>query len=161
MSERSVAATVVGTILALLFACVIGISVSAIYIGDYMDVGRVPTLKESQTVRISGIAGFLAALGAWWLQRFAAGRGFIIRVVYALAIIILLFAAFGGLVQNISHYMSNPEGISGFENIYWGSLAGFYSFVLGLVTSFKPALPALLLTAALYIAIIGPREAPD
>ena len=47
------------------------------------------------------------------------------------------------------------------SGLYWSSLSDFYSFVLFMLVPPRPAYAALMLAAALYLAIFGPREAED
>ncbi|HET7210748.1 MAG TPA: hypothetical protein VFI85_03270, partial [Methyloceanibacter sp.] len=60
---------VVGFVLAVLFALVIGISMWALLVGDY--VNTVMNEQTRHTLRIVGFTGALAALVTWWVQNFA------------------------------------------------------------------------------------------
>jgi len=43
------------------------------------------------------------------------------------------------------------------SGLYWSSLSDFYSFVLFMLVPPRPAYAGLMLAAALYLAIFGPR----
>jgi len=96
---------VVGFVLAACFALVMGISMWALLVGDYMNA--VMNDQAQQTLRIVGFAGALAALTTWWVQGFAAKRGVVMLV---------------------------PP---------------------------RAAYAAMILAAALYVTIFGPREAKE
>ena len=91
---------VVGFILALFFALIIGVSMRALLIGDYMQPNQVMNEHTRQTLQIVGYAGGLAALVAWWVQQFAASRGFVIRFLFALVIFVLAFNLLGDSVRD-------------------------------------------------------------
>ena len=88
---------VVGFVLAILFALVIGVSMWALLVGEYMNT--VMNEQTRHTLRIVGFAGALAALSTWWVQNFAARRGFTIRFLFAMMIFAVAFGAFGGLLR--------------------------------------------------------------
>ena len=67
---------IVGFILALAFALVMAICMWAVLVGDYMQPNSVMNETTRHTLQIVGYAGGLAALVAWWVQQFAATRGF-------------------------------------------------------------------------------------
>ena len=81
---------VVGFVLAILFALVIGISMWALLVGEYMKTFM--NEQTRHTVRIVGFAGVFTALVTWWVQNFAAKRGFLVRFMFA-------FFVFGGVLQ--------------------------------------------------------------
>ena len=85
---------VVGFVLAILFALVIGVSMWALLVGDYMNTFM--NEQTRHTVRIVGFAGMLAALVTWWVQNFAAQRGFLIRFMFAFFVFVVAFCSFGG-----------------------------------------------------------------
>lgn len=151
--------TVIGFILAILFAIVMGISMQAILVGDYLNSPNVMSETTQLTLRTAGFAGALAALLAWWAQRFAAMRGFFVRFVFALFIFAVAFFSFGGLLRVISSYIAYPNqqdwSLSG---LYFASINDFYAFVLFMIGPSLPAYLLLLMAAGAYIAIFGPRE---
>ncbi len=148
---------VVGFILAAAFALVIGVSMWALLIGEYMN--NVMNPQAQTTLRIVGFAGALAALVTWWVQQFAARRGFIVRTLFALFIFVLAFCSFGGLLRIIYSHVTYPSqqdwSLSG---LYWASQSVMISFVIFMLVPPRPAYAALLVVAAIYIAIFGPRE---
>jgi glucan phosphoethanolaminetransferase (alkaline phosphatase superfamily) len=148
---------VVGFVLAAAFAIVIGVSMWALIIGDYMNT--VMNTQTQHTVRIVGFAGLLAALVTWWCQRFAARRGFLVRTLFALFIFIVAFCSFGGLLRFIYIHAIYPSqqdwSLSG---MYLASLNDFYTFLLDMLIPPRPAYAALAVAAAIYVAIFGPRE---
>jgi hypothetical protein len=152
---------VIGFILALLFASVMGISSAAVLITDYMHPGRIMSDQARTTLILCAVAGFLAALFAWWLQSFASERGFVIRFLYALITYTLSFGAIGGLLVVASNFILNPAhqdfGLSG---LYGASVGGFYTFMLFIGVPLRIGLAGLLLAAGLIIAIVGPRHVP-
>ena len=151
--------TIIGFILALLFAMVMGISMQAILVGDYLQSQNVMSETTQVTVRIAGFSGALAALLAWWAQRFAAMRGFIVRFVFALFIFALAFFSFGGLLRVIWTHVTYPNQQDwSFAGLYFASINDFYSFVLFMIGPSLPAYVMLLICAGLYIGIFGPRE---
>ena len=159
--EQSGLNRAVGFFLALLFAAVMGMSLIAVLVAEYMEPGRVMSDQARLTLRICGIAGAAAGLLTWWLQRFAAHRGFAVRFFYALFIFLLAFGALGGLLGVISNFMFNPS-TNDFSptGLYWSSVGGFYTFVLFLLGSFNAGLLVVLLSAGIILALVGPREVP-
>lgn len=150
----------VGFILALLFAVVMGASSAAILLTDYMHPGVVMNDQARRTLTICGIAGFVAALLAWWLQSFASERGTVIRFLYALLAYALCFFAIGGLLEIASNFILSPENQDfSLAGLYSASVGSFYNFALSFLIDFKPAFAGLLLAAALIIGIVGPRSA--
>jgi hypothetical protein len=146
---------VVGFVLAILFAFVIGISMQ----GLLVDPDTLTNSQTEHTQKIVGYAGALAALVAWWVQQFAAGRGIVIRFLFALFIFILAFCSFGGLLRVVYLMMTYPNQLDWSPSgLYWSSLSDFYSFVLYMLVPPRPAYAALMLAAALYLAVFGPRK---
>lgn len=151
----------VGFFLALLFSAVMGMCLIAVLVAEYMEPGRIMSEQARLTLRTCGIAGAMAGLLTWWLQRFAAHRGFSVRFFYALVIFLLAFCALGGLLGVISNYMFNPSS-NDFSpsGLYWASVGGFYTFALFLLGSFNLGLLVVLLSPGLIVALVGPREIP-
>jgi hypothetical protein len=159
--EQSGLDRAVGIVLALLFAAVMGLCLIAVLVADYMEPGRIVNEQARITLRICGIAGASAGLVTWWMQSFAAHRAFIIRFFYAMVIFLLVFCAFGGLLEVISNFMLNP-GPHDYSpsGLYWSSVGGFYTFALFLLGSFNPGLLLVLLAPGIILAFVGPRETP-
>lgn len=159
--EESGFGRAVGFILAVLFAAVMGACLIAVLVAEYMEPGRIMNEQARNTLRICGIAGTVAGLAAWWLQGFAAHRGFAVRFFYGLIIFLLVFCALGGFLEVGSNFILNPGphdySLSG---LYWASLGGFYTFAFFLVSSFNPGLLAVLLAPGIFLALVGPREIP-
>ncbi|MGH6736830.1 MAG: hypothetical protein ACRECX_12265 [Methyloceanibacter sp.] len=155
--EKLTFTKVVGFVLAAAFAIVIGISMWALLIGDYMNT--VMNQQTQHTVRIVGFAGMLAALVTWWCQRFAAKRGFLVRTLFALFIFVVAFCSFGGLLRFIYIHATYPSqqdwSLSG---MYLASLNDFYTFLLDMLLPPRAEYAALAIAAAIYVAIFGPRE---
>ena len=149
---------VVGFILALFFALVIGVSMRALLIGDYMQPNNAMNEHTRQTLQIVGYAGGLAALVAWWVQQFAASRGFVIRFLFALVIFVLAFLSFGGLLRVLYLMITYPNQLDWSPTgLYWSTLNDFYTFVVFMLVPPRPAYAALIGAAALYLAWFGPR----
>jgi hypothetical protein len=149
---------VVGFVLAILFAVVIGVSMWALLLGDY--VNSFMNEQTRHTLRIVGFAGALAALVTWWVQSFAAKRGFVVRVLFALFIFVVAFCSFGGLLRFIYIHATYPNQQDwSLTGMYLASLNDFYTFLLDMFLPPRPAYAALSLVAAIYIAWFGPREA--
>lgn len=149
---------VVGFVLALLFALVIGVSMWALLLGDY--VNTFMNEQTRHTMRIVGFAGALAALVTWWVQSFAAKRGFVVRFLFALFIFVVAFCSFGGLLRFIYIHVTYPHQQDwSLTGIYLASLNDFYTFLLDMLLPPRPAYAALAVAAAIYIALFGPREA--
>jgi hypothetical protein len=149
----------VGFTLAVLFAIVMGVSMRAILVGDFMTPGKLMSEQVRQTLQITGLAGGLAALLAWWLQGFAAERGFVIRLLFGVAIFSIAFWSLGGLLRVIFGYINYPNqqdwSVTG---LYWASIGNFYTFVVDMLVPLRIAFFALLLTAGLYLAVVGPQR---
>jgi hypothetical protein len=151
---------VVGFVLAILLALVIGVSMWALLIGDY--VNSFMNEQTRHTLRIVGFAGALAALVTWWVQSFAAKRGFIVRFLFALFIFVVAFCSFGGLLRFIYIHATYPNQQDwSLTGLYLASLNDFYTFLLDILLPPRPAYAALALATALYLAIFGPREARE
>jgi len=156
--EKVTFTKVVGFVLAALFALVIGISMWGLLIGDYMN--SVMTEQTQHTLRIVGFAGAFAALVTWWVQGFAAKRGFVVRFLFALFIFVVAFCSFGGLLRFIYIHFTYPNQQDwSFMGLYLASLNDFYTFLLDMLLPPRPAYAALALAAAFYVALFGPREA--
>ena len=149
---------VVGFVLAILFAVVIGVSMWALLLGDY--VNSFMNEQTRHTLRIVGFTGALAALVTWWVQSFAAKRGFVVRVLFALIIFVVAFCSFGGLLRFIYIHATYPNQQDwSLTGMYLASLNDFYTFLLDMLLPPRPAYAALAVAAAIYIAWFGPREA--
>ena len=154
--EKVTFGNVVGFVLALLFALVIGVSMWALLLGDYMNTFM--NEQTRHTLRIVGFAGALAALVTWWVQSFAAKRGFVVRTLFALFIFVVAFCSFGGLLRFIYIHATYPNQQDwSLTGLYFASLDNFYSFVLFMLVPPRAAYAALLVGAALYLALFGPR----
>ena len=68
-------------------------------------------MREQATshLRIVGFAGVLAALVTWWVQNFAAKRGFLVRFTFAFFIFVVAFCSFGGLLRFIYIHAAYPS----------------------------------------------------
>jgi hypothetical protein len=66
--EKVTSGKVVGFILAVLFAVVIGASMWALLNGEYMSTPPDMKKQAEQTLQIVGFAGAFAALATWWVQ---------------------------------------------------------------------------------------------
>jgi hypothetical protein len=134
---------VVGFILAACFALVI----------------TVMNEQAQQSLRIVGFAGAFAALTTWWVQQFAAKRGFVVRFLFALFIFVVAFSSFGGLLRVINSHVTYPSQQDwSLQGLYWASQSDLVSFVIFMLVPPRPAYAALIAAAAIYIAIFGPRE---
>jgi hypothetical protein len=157
--EKVTSAKVVGFILALLFAVVIGASMWALLNGEYMSTPPDMKKQAEQTLQIVGFAGAFAALATWWVQGFAAKRGFVVRFLFALFIFVVAFCSFGGLLRVLYSHLTYPSqqdwSLSG---LYWASQSDLISFVIFMLVPPRPAYAALIAAAAFYIALFGPRE---
>lgn len=150
--------SVIGFVLAFAFAIVMGICAKAILVGDYMQPGTVMNQQTQHTLEIVGYAGGLAALITWWVQQFAAGRGLLVRVLFALFIFVVAFCSFGGLLRIINLMITYPNQLDwSLSGLYWSSLSDFYSFVLFMLVPPRLAYLLLMLAAALFVALFGPR----
>jgi len=149
---------VVGFVLAVLFALVIGVSMWALLLGDYMNT--VMNEQTRHTLRIVGFAGALAAVVTWWVQSFAAKRGFIIRFLFAFFIFVVAFCSFGGLLRFIYIHVTYPSQQDwSLTGMYFASLNDFYTFLLDMLLPPRPAYAGLTTVAALFVAWFGPHEA--
>ena len=156
--EKVTFGNVVGFVLALLFALVIGVSMWALLLGDY--VNTFMNEQTRHTLRIVGFAGALTALVTWWVQSFAAKRGFVVRTLFALFIFVVAFCSFGGLLRFIYIHATYPNQQDwSLMGMYLASLNDFYTFLLDMFFPPRPAYAALTLAAAIYVAWFGPREA--
>jgi len=150
---------VVGFVLAILFALTIGVSMRALLVGDYMNTFIEPNEQMKHTLRIVGFAGALAALVTWWVQSFAARRGFVVRFLFALFIFVVAFCSFGGLLRFIYIHWQYPHQQDwSLTGLYLASLNDFYTFLLDMLLPPRPAYAALAVAAAIYVAWFGPRE---
>jgi hypothetical protein len=155
--EKVTFTKVVGFVLAAAFAIVIGISMWALMIGDYMNT--VMNQQTQHTVRIVGFAGLLAALVTWWCSRFTAKRGFLVRTLFALFIFVVAFCSFGGLLRFIYIHVTYPSQQDwSLPGLYFASLNDFYTFLLDMLIPPRPGYAALAVAAAVYVAVFGPRE---
>ena len=146
---------VVGFVLAIAFIIVMGVSLQASVVGDYMQL-RVDVPEQTQrTLRVIGLAGALAAAAAWWVQRFAAERGFLVRVLFALFVFSVAFVSLGSILRVISSQLAHPSILSwSLADFYWVPYDNLITFVVFMI---RPAVGLLALTAAIYLAIFGPR----
>jgi hypothetical protein len=150
--------SIVGFVLAAAFAIVMAICMNAVLAGDYMQPNSVMNDTTRNTLQIVGYAGGLAALVAWWVQQFAASRGFLVRFLFALFVFVVGFCSFGGLLRVINLMITYPNQLDwSLSGLYWSSLSDFYSFVLFMLVPPRPGYAGLMLAAALYLAIFGPR----
>ena len=148
---------VVGFVLAILFALVIGVSMWALLVGEYLNTFM--NEQTRHTVRIVGFAGVLAALVTWWVQNFAAKRGFLVRFMFAFFIFVVAFCSFGGLLRFIYIHAAYPSQQDwSLTGMYLASLNDFYTFILDMFLPPRPAYAALTVAAAIYIAWFGPRQ---
>jgi hypothetical protein len=148
---------VVGFVLAIFFAMVIGLSMWALLLGDYMNTFM--NEQTRHTLRIVGFAGALAALVTWWVQSFAAKRGFVVRFLFALFIFVVAFCSFGGLLRFIYIHATYPSQQDwSLMGMYLASLNDFYTFLLDMLLPPRPAYAALAVVAAIFVAWFGPRE---
>ena len=156
--EKITFANVAGFVLAAAFALVMGISMSALLVGEYMNT--IVNAQSQTTMRIIGFAGAFAALTAWWVQQFPAKRSFLVRFLFALFVFIVAFCSFGGMLRVIYSHITYPNqqdwSLSG---LYWASQSDLVSFVLYMMVPPRPAYAALMLFAAVYLAVFGPRDA--
>ena len=157
--EESGLYTIVGFILAVLFAIVMGLCVFAVLYTDFLDSGGIVNDRERVTLRIVAIAGATAALIAWWLQTFAATRSFATRLIYGVLIYLVIFCALGGMLELgygvITAQTSLDFSLSG---IYFLSLGAFYTFVISLVGESIIAFIGLVIAAGIILAAVGPRR---
>lgn len=157
--EKVTTDNVVGFVLAILFALVIGTSMWGLLVGEYMTT--VATEQARHTLRIVGFAGAFAALTAWWVQGFAAQRGFVVRLLFALFVFVVAFCSYGGMLRVLDSHVNYPQlqdwSLTG---LYFASINDFYSFVIFMLVPPRPAYAALIVAAAIYLALFGPRARP-
>ncbi|RME95081.1 MAG: hypothetical protein D6773_18800 [Alphaproteobacteria bacterium] len=150
---------VVGFILAILFAVVIGLCVFALLYTDFAQSGGIINDRERTTLRIAASAGAIAAILTWLLQSFAAHRSFATRFFYGLIVFVLVFSALGGLFELVHAMVTSPTPVDlSLSGIYFASLSAFYAFAISLVGSSIPAFIGLVLAAGLILAAVGPRR---
>jgi hypothetical protein len=158
--DQTTLGSVIGFVLAILFALVIGICMWALLVGEYMNTFM--NEQTRHTVRIVGFAGALAALVTWWVQNFAAQRGFLIRFMFAFFVFVVAFCSFGGLLRFIYIHAAYPSQQDwSLTGMYLASLNDFYTFLLDMFLPPRPAYAALTVAVALFVAIFGPRELRD
>jgi hypothetical protein len=77
---------------------------------------------------------------------------------FAFFIFVVAFCSFGGFLRVINLMITYPNQLDwSLSGLYWSSLSDFYSFVLFMLVPPRPAYAGLMLAAALYLAIFGPR----
>jgi fluoride ion exporter CrcB/FEX len=147
----------VGFILAALFAVVIGVSMWALLVGEYMH--GVMNEQAQRSLRIVGFAGALAALATWWVQGFASHRGPAVRFLFALFIFVVAFSSIGGMLRVIYSYVTYPSQQDwSLTGLYWASQSDLISFVIFMLVPPRLAYAVLIVAAAIFIAMFGPRE---
>jgi hypothetical protein len=147
----------VGFILAALFALVIGVSMWALLVGEYMH--GVMNEQAQRSIRIVGFAGALAALATWWVQGFASHRGPAVRFLFALFIFVVAFSSIGGMLRVIYSYVTYPSQQDwSLTGLYWASQSDLISFVIFMLVPPRLAYAVLIVAAAIFIAVFGPRE---
>ena len=157
--EESGLYTVVGFVLAVLFAIVMGLCVFAILYADFAQSGGIVNDRERSILRITAIAAASAALLAWWLQRFAATRSFGVRFFYGMLIYPVVFTALGSMMELVQKIVSKPGAMTfSFSDFYFDSLSAFYAFVIDLVGNALLPLIGLVFAAGLILAAVGPRR---
>ena len=150
----------VGFVLAILFALVIGFSMWGLLKGEYVNAPPEIQVRAQEALRTVGLAGALSALVAWWVQNFAARRGFVVRLLFAGMIFAVAFGAFGGLLQFMYAHVTYPSQQDwSLTGLYFASLNDFYTFLVDMFL--PPRFDYAILTAAsaIFVAIFGPREA--
>lgn len=156
--EKLTFSKVVGFILAAAFAITIGVSTWALMVGDYMSTNLINE-QTQHSVRIVGFAGLLAALVAWWCQRFVAHRGFLVRMLFALFIFLVAFCSFGGFLRFAYIHATYPSQVDwSLGGLYASSLNDFYTFLLDMLLPPRLSFIGLAVAAAIYIALFGIRE---
>jgi hypothetical protein len=158
--EKVTSDKVVGFVLAALFGLVMGFSMWGLLVGETTNPNT--TEQTRHILRIVGFAGVLAALTAWWVQGFAAQRSFVVRLLFALFILVVAFFSYGGMFRVIDSHVNYPQlqdwSLTG---LYLSSINYFYSFVLFMLVPPRPAYAALILAAACFLAVFGPRARLD
>ncbi len=147
---------IIGFLLAIAFAFVMGIAVSGALTGVYSVPGRTLSVQTVQKINAAAMAAGFAAIIAWLLQHFAAHRAAFVRFVYGFVVYLLSFASMGGLVNAIRSYAAQPTSDWSFSALYGTSMNQFYTFALDLLFPPPAVLAALLCAAGLYLAIFGP-----
>lgn len=156
--EKLTFSKVVGFVLAASFAIVVGVSTWALMVGDYMNT-QLNNPQIQHTLRIVGFAGLLAALVAWWCQRFVAHRGFLVRMLFALFIFLVAFCSFGGFLRFVYIHATYPSQVDwSLGGLYASSLNDFYTFLLDMLLPPRLGFLGLAVAAAIYIALFGIRE---
>jgi hypothetical protein len=154
--EKVTFGKVVGFILAVLFALAIGVSMWALLGGE---PGSIASEKTRESLRIVGFAGALAALATWWVQGFAAKRGFVVRFLFALFVFVVALCSFGGLLKVLYVMYTYPNKVDwSLLGLYWASQENLINFVIDIVATPRLSYAALLVAAAFYVALFGPRE---
>lgn len=149
----------VGFVLALLFAMVMGLCVFAVLYADFAGSGGTVNERETTTLMITATTGAVAALSAWWLQKFIAARSFSTRFVYGVFIFLLMFCALGGLIEFTYGVVTGPGSVDlSPSELYFASLGAFYTFVIASLGSSMFAFAGLGLAAGLILAAVGPRR---
>ncbi len=158
--EKVTSDKVVGFVLAALFGLVMGFSMWGLLVGETTNPNT--TEQTRHILRIVGFAGVLAALTAWWVQGFAAQRSFVVRLLFALFILVVAFFSYGGMLRVIDSHVNYPQlqdwSLTG---LYLSSINYFYSFVLDMLVPPRLAYGALILVAAIFLAVFGPRTRSD
>ena len=132
-------------------------------LGEYMNT--VMNEQTRHTVRIVGFAGVFAALVTWWVQNFAAQRGFLVRFMFAFFVFVVAFCSFGGLLRFIYIHAAYPSQQDwSLTGMYLASLNDFYTFILDMFLPPRPAYAALTVAAASMSlgsdrARLGPKTA--
>jgi hypothetical protein len=149
----------VGFILALLFAIVFGLCIFAILYSDFALSGGTVNDRERTTLQIAATAGATAALLSWVLQKYAAHRGFGIRVIYGLLIYLLLFAAIGGMLE-LGYGITTNTGTIDFSlsGLYFLSYGAFATFAINLIGAQALWIVGLIIFAGLFLGAVGPRK---
>lgn len=157
--EESGFYTAVGFVLALLFAAVMGLCVFALLYTDFAQSGGIVNDRERATLAVTAAAAASAGLISWWLQSFAAHRGVVTRFIYGTLTYLLLFCAFGGLLELANSLINAPATVDlSFSGLYWSSLGAFYSFTINMLGRALPPLIGLMVAAGLILAMVGPRR---
>ena len=157
--EESGFYTIVGFILAVLFAAVMGLCVFAVLYPDFVDSGGIVNERERTTLRITAAAGASAAIISWWLQNFAATKSLPTRIIYGVLIYLLVFCALGGLFE-LGHGVftsATPLDFS-LSGIYFLSLGAFYTFAISLVGNSIFYFIGLMIAAGIILGVVGPRK---
>lgn len=157
--EESGLHRLVGVILAVLFAIVMGLCALALLYTDFTVSGGLLNDRERATMRIAALAGASAGLIAWGLQKFAAHRSFGVRMVYGLTVYVLVFCALGGFFELVSGAINGPGSLDWSPSgLYFLSLGAFYSFTISLFGNSAFFLIGLMIAAGIILAAVGPRK---